>query len=132
MDLELDGLRVMVSAGAGGNVALTADRHVTVDATGSIASISGNISVTADQLAGNNAGAITLANGSTISTSGLVALTADGSVQLSSLTTTSAALNAVAIITTSGAITDADAGAATASRASTKEDSSMVTGPPLP
>ena len=93
-----------------GAIKVLADDDITFDATSSITSTSGNVTVTAnaDGGAGGMDGALTMAGGATINAgTGTIDLDADENIALSSVTTTTE----VQVTTSSGRITDNTAAA---------------------
>jgi hypothetical protein len=87
---------------ASGSIDLVADNDVNINPPG-IFSTSGNVTVTADDAAGNNGGAISMADGALIQAgSGNIDLNADGNITLGGLWTS----GAVTADSTSGSILD--------------------------
>ncbi|QDT12195.1 Autotransporter-associated beta strand repeat protein [Planctomycetes bacterium K23_9] len=90
-----------------GSVRIAADRNVVFTSAGDVRSMSGNLSVTADDRAGEFGGGISMADGTLFDVgSGTVSLVADGSIGLGGITTTNATETAVAIRSVTGKITD--------------------------
>ena len=88
-------------------ITISAEHDVLFGADGDLVSLNGTITVTADTRAGNNGGAITMSDGTTIdAAAGAIAFNADGNISLGQLTTTSTTDSAARITTTSGSILD--------------------------
>jgi len=92
-----------------GLVDLTAGNDVTFTTAGSLSSTDGPVTVTADANgdASGTGGALTMADGSRIdSGTGIIRLSADEDVTVSSVVTTNGTIDAITITSTSGAIVD--------------------------
>ncbi len=101
----------VVSFGGSGNISLSAAANILHNVGTVFAANSGAIDYEASTATAN--GVITMADGtSATSGTGLMTLGADGNIQLSHVQTGNATNSAVMVTTSSGAITDADGGAA--------------------
>ena len=90
-----------------GDVNVAADTSVTFDATSRISSAAGNVSVRADEAAGNNGGAITMADGALVDAGGGDLLfSADGDIRLAAIRSISASGTAVQVVSSSGGVLD--------------------------
>ncbi|MEZ6130494.1 MAG: Calx-beta domain-containing protein [Planctomycetaceae bacterium] len=88
------------------DITITVCNDIMLGAAGDITSVSGNVSLTADDNA-NGDGSITMADGAVIDAgSGTITLTASEDILLSSLTTTNATAAAVAVTSTAGSVLD--------------------------
>ena len=104
-DVIVDG---RVTSTGGGTIDIQAEHDVTFGVNGDLTSNGGNVTVTADDAAGNNSGGITMADGAEINSgAGTIGLNADGNIALGRLVTTNDTAAAVTIDSTSGAVTDA-------------------------
>ncbi len=96
-----------IATSGSGALAIVAERDVLLNAGVVLDTATGNVSVTADNLAGANGGVLTMDDTALIDAgSGTLTLAADGSITLGSLTTTNATGGAVSVTSGSGAIVD--------------------------
>ncbi len=91
----------------GGDIDLFADRNVGLSASGDISTSDGDLTVRADDQAGDNGGSILMSDGAFANVgSGQISMSADGDIILGGLLTTNGTASAVKISSTSGGILD--------------------------
>ena len=101
------GNAIDISAAGTGTITGIAARHVVLNAAVVIEAADGAVTLTADNVAGNNGGRIDMNDNALVRTAkGAINLTADGNITLGGLAVTGPDSKIVTIITTSGSILD--------------------------